>query len=158
MSKTQWKEIEKGTIPKFVSYKEWKQYLNEKYDKYSIEMLEEFVRYLNIRKCKRKGKKEFAQSIYSEFFALVCTTTFTLITVEIYGKVICQSGELFYLMAESTIKSFATVVVMVFVVVVVIKLMKDYVEHFVCEQFYDDYQEIIQEMIELKKKSLTVQE
>ncbi len=158
MTKEQWKKINEETIPRFISYKEWKEYVWKKYEVYTLEKLEEFYRYLNIRKCENKGIREYSKLLASNFLTFIITYCLTGIMTDIFGKSFLKETTLILGLIETGIKGFIIGIVIVFLVWFIIKIMPDYTEGIIHEQFYCDYQEIIQEMIEIKKKSLTIQE
>lgn len=58
---------------KFKSYKQWKQYIHDKYIKYSNEELEEFSRYLNLKIRRLNPQKQYRNLT----FPILCTIAFS---------------------------------------------------------------------------------
>ena len=79
MSREQWNRMNGKYQYNFSSYSQWKEYIKKRYENYSVECLEEFYRYCNIRKCIRKSKKEYIDLLLPVFVSIVFTGAYTIL-------------------------------------------------------------------------------
>ncbi len=121
---------------KFESYQEWKQYVCNKYQNYRTEELSEFSRYLNQRIRNEKPINEGAN--------ILLTAMITLIFTEIFQVSISTYRE-----SSKKIVWFVFVILLVlYVVYEIVKSLLTLFDNNVEKNFFVDYKEIIDEMIE----------
>lgn len=124
---------------KFGSYKQWKQYIHSKYEKYNFDELVEFSRYLNLKIREIKPLQQY----WILMIPIVVTLAF-LQSIQFFIKMYVEySYELF-----AQIILFLYAILIGFVILIMIKplLQLIFVEDFEMN-FLKDYKEIIDEMI-----------
>lgn len=152
MTEDSWKKIEAEIIPRFISYSEWKGYVEQKYENYTLEKLEELNRYLSVRSCNSKGYGEYIKLLCSNFLTFIITYSFTGILEDVLNKAIYEEATVIQALTETGIKGLVFLIIILALVWFIIKTMRDFTEANVKEQFYSDYQEIICKMIKTKNK------
>lgn len=134
---------------KFDYYNDWKKYIQNKYDSYDSEKLMEFSRYLEHRIGRGKPERGYWNIVISAIMSLVTMVVadkvFDMLRIETAGGVI------------STILCYLIVAILIFIAFVLvayimIKLLIPLLDSNTKENFFIDYREIIESMVEEKVK------
>lgn len=124
---------------KFGSYKQWKQYIHSKYEKYSLDELGEFSRYLNLKIREIKPLQQY----WILMIPIVVTLAFSQL-IQFFIKMYVEYSYDFF----AQIILFLSTIFLGFIILIMIKpfLQSIFVEDFKIN-FLKDYKEIIDEMI-----------
>lgn len=127
---------------KFNSYQQWKQYIYDKYQAYDKDKLNEFSRYLNQNIRNTIPTREYWQIVVTAVITMLFTMLFDRVfkinakwfdDIPIWGIVILVLvGEIFFILL---------------LIFLIIQTMYPLIDYSVDENFYRDYQEIIDEII-----------
>lgn len=121
---------------KFESYQEWKQYVCNKYQNYRTEELSEFSRYLNQR---IRNKSPFNESLN-----ILCTAVIALVLTKVFEMFIFNYEELYMKFI-----GFISYIVLAWPLAYgVVRILYPIFDSNVEKNFFADYKEIIDEMIE----------
>lgn len=129
-----WKKI-RNKYSNIQSYTEWKKYIVERYDKYTIEQLTEFQRYLNYMINIKKSANNFGTTVW-------CTAILSAMVSVAFNFLISETDwfEILY-------KSIIIVILLPRLLKSTYKLVA--ADDCVCNM-YEDYKEIIDELISNK--------
>ena len=124
---------------KFGSYKQWKQYIQSKYEKYSLDELREFSRYLNLKIREIKPLQQY----WILMIPIVITLFFSQL-IQFFTKKYVEYAYDYY----AQIILFLYAILLGFVILIMLKplLLSIFAEDFEMN-FLKDYKEIIDEMI-----------
>lgn len=129
---------------KFDTYRQWKQYVCNRYSNYRNEELMEFSRYLN--------HKKRCTSIFQIYWPIVAPIIISVLSSTVVQKAYdmyydnYKNSSLFTLILQA----FFILVVIIGLIISVIKASYILLENSMEENFYTDYKEIIDEMIQQK--------
>lgn len=152
---------------KFSSYEAWKLYIRKKY--FNLDNLKDFYRYLNL---KRRRKNNF-----KEFYALLIIPILVFILGELlfdfsfgFDKLnlgesirsitlkISLSFELIHLIAIFIVTFLIVIIFILFVLLSIYKPISEYLKADEENYFFEDYMEIIKELLEERMNSDNIQD
>lgn len=143
---------------KFNSYKQWKTYIVTKYDCYDIEGLQEFYRFLKLK----KRTVKFNISYWEIFIPILVTLCFTLIFDKPLESIINMDfdfliefiGNLCTYIIASVVQDGCIIslvfICMWFIKTIIVPMPQNDLEKYL----YVDYMEIVKEIIKEKEKSI----
>lgn len=126
---------------KFEEYRQWKNYICNKYQNYSKEKLNEFSRYLNLKIRNIKPSHEYWSITAASFLSVVFTMVFNFITW-IYMDF--SNNSIWISLLETILLEIFFVISLTFIIIKM--LYPIFVDHF-DENFLKDYKEIIDDII-----------
>lgn len=129
---------------KFDKYSQWKQYIHDKYNRDSDDSLDEFRHFLN--QMLRNNRPEF------KIWNIAGTVLITLVVNSLYNYLML-AGKLEIKNIGTVIGlAIAYIIIVVIMVFVINTILKQFDNSTIQESFYQDYIEIIDDMIEKRKK------
>ena len=128
---------------KLSKYAEWESYVRNKYSNYPIDGLKEFSRYLNHRMRMYYPERNFIGPVASALIAAILTLLLDNINLDLPS---IWAFALYALIIVS---------LSVFICLLIIDISKMYYNNSFKENFYKDYKEIIDILIEEKEKDIS---
>lgn len=129
---------------KFVLYSQWEQYICQKYQKVSSEKLKDFSRYLNLRKRQIKPNYESQKILVTIILTVVINTSIDTLFMIYKEKITCIILDI--------IACIITIIVAFIIALMATQLLDILEIDDVEENFYNDYKEIIDKIIENRKE------
>lgn len=126
-----WKKI-RNRYSNIQSYTEWKKYIVGRYDKYKKESLIEFQRYLNYKINTKKSANSFATTVW-------CTVMLSTIVSMAFNFLISETDWFEIL--------FKSIMIVIFLPLILKSTYKIVAEDNCACNMYEDYKEIIDELI-----------
>lgn len=144
ISLKQKKKLKKNEQYKFELYKQWKDYICNKYEQYSLEILHEFSRYLNQRY--RNIQPE------SEYWKLIVPVVMTLATTKEFEYLV----DIKYpdLLSATIVSVIIFPFIMITIIFFIWNTIKPIWQSSMQQNLLLDYKEIIEEIIEIRKENL----
>lgn len=132
---------------RFDTYQQWKHYVCDKYSNYRNEELMEFSRYLNYERRLTISLNKYLEMIMPILISLLFANSFGEVCNKYFE--IIKNTNLLYMVLLSCLG----MVVIIFLIYQLIKTFYPMLENNIDENFYADYKEIIDEIVERKTKS-----